>query len=161
MKKSNIIMLFIVLIVFGVISVVSYINQEDETKKIEPKETEKTNDVIKTKAPGKENDKPLSGKQYETILKNFYEAKNFAIDESDTTFLNDFLEKDNNYTSEILNEVKGKKKMIYKVIIFKEVINIKKNVHTVKFEILNGDEKKEKIYMIKRDSNFLIVGERQ
>lgn len=90
-KYASLIVLVVVLAVFIALLIHDNFNKKDINTKIKkPKITEITNNDIT-------NDKPLSEKEYEEIIRSFIEAKNFAIEKGENTFLNDFLEKSSRF----------------------------------------------------------------
>jgi Flp pilus assembly protein TadG len=104
------------------------------------------------------NDKPLSGKQYEDLVNSFIQAKNYAIEKHEDSFLKDVLEKGSNFKTKILDDVKGQNKANYGNVSFDKVENINGKIHTVKFKTTNGEEKTFEIK--NKDGKYLIIGEK-
>jgi len=154
-KYASLIVLAIVLAAFIALLIHDNLNnkKDSDTKPTKPVITESTN----TKKDI-QNDNPLSTKEYEEIMRNFIDAKNFAIEKGNKTFLEDFLEKGSKFEGEILEDVKRQNKANYGYVVFEKVENIKGKVHTVKFKTSNGEEK---IFKIKsRNGNYLILDEK-
>jgi hypothetical protein len=140
--------------IFLVLTIINYQKEENPTSK-----SPKTTKLLETEGPEvTETNKLQTVKEYEEIIRNFYQAKNFAIEKGEDSFLNDFLEKGNEYTNKVLSDVKNKNKVSYKVIIFKEVKNINENVITILVEI----DGKNVLFKIKdvKGKNYLIIDEK-
>jgi hypothetical protein len=143
------------LICFLILMIVLVVT-DDKGEKIKGKDNEPKKSVKEVN-----NDNPMERKNYEDIIRNFYEAKNHAIETNEKVFLDHFLEKGGRYTKKVMDDVERKNKAKYEAIIFKEIKSVKKNIHTVVMEVVNGSEKKDVIFKIKsqKGSYYLIIGE--
>lgn len=154
--KKKIFLIAVIIICVTIFFVLTIINYQKEDQPTSKSPTPDKTKIIKTEPT--ETNKLQSGKEYEEIIRNFYQAKNFAIETGDDSFLKEFLEEGSEYTNKVLSDVKNKNKASYKVLIFKEVKSVEGNVTTISIEI----DSKNVIFKIKdvKDRNYLIIDEK-
>jgi len=163
-KYGSLLLLVCILIIFVLLLV------NDKKQGNEPVDT---NTIVNTKTPIKsdespisetmnEDNKQLSSSEYEEIIRGYYDSKNYAIDNGENTFLNDFLEEGSKFKEKVLEEVKTKNKTKYSMVVFKEVKNIEGNVHTILVEVYDKDKKRDVIFKIKsrKGSSYVILNEK-
>ncbi len=132
-------------------------NRDKKEVKATNSSTPKRTKNIETTATAKK-EAPLSGKQYEDLINSFTQAKNFAIEKGEDSFLKDVLEKGSSFETKVLDDVKNKNKINEGYLSFDKVENISGKIHTVKFKTANGQEKTFEIK--NKDGKYLIVDEK-
>lgn len=145
-KHGSIIMLIGVLVCFILLSFIKV--DKDEVK---PQNTSAIKNTA-TSTPLKIDnriisDKQLENKEYEGIARNYFNAKNRAVDDG-YSIVAEFIE-DKEFEKQVKEDIKNKEKIKFDVVVCKEVISIDGETHKIKALVIKGKEQKEIILTIK------------